>query len=124
VHLSAGDLLRAEVASGSELGQHIKSIIDNGQCVQGETTCKLLENAMVKAGLEKKFLIDGFPRTADNRDSWAKYLGDKTELGAVLFFDADEAVMTDRILKRSATSGRSDDNAEALKKRFADFRDN
>ena len=79
---------------------------------------------MVKAGLEKKFLIDGFPRTADNRDSWAKYLGDKTELAAVLFFDADEAVMTDRILKRSATSGRSDDNAEALKKRFADFRDN
>ena len=49
-------------------------------------------------------------------------MGERTNLGAVLWFDADEATMTDRILKRAANSGRNDDNLETLKKRFASFR--
>ena len=48
---------------------------------------------------------------------------DSVDVSAVLWFDADEATMTDRILKRAATSGRNDDNIETLKKRFANFRD-
>ena len=48
-------------------------------------------------------------------------MGERTTLGAVLWFDADEATMTERILKRAANSGRNDDNAETLKKRFAQF---
>ena len=48
-------------------------------------------------------------------------MGDRTILGAVLWFDADEATMTDRIMKRAASSGRNDDNIETLKKRFAQF---
>lgn len=124
VHLSAGDLLRAEKASGSSLGLEIKAIIDKGNCVPGSVTCELLKNAMVKAGMNNKFLIDGFPRTADNRDSWNEIMSSSTELACVLYFDADEKVMTERILARSATSGRTDDNAEVLKTRFKDFHDN
>lgn len=71
--------------------------------------------------MEKKYLIDGFPRSKDNVDGWNEVMGDRVELGAVLWFDAEEAIMTDRILKRSATSGRNDDNIETLKKRFAQF---
>ena len=48
---------------------------------------------------------------------------DSVDLAAVIFFDADEANMTDRILKRAATSGRNDDNIETIKKRFANFND-
>lgn len=51
-------------------------------------------------------------------------MGESTELACVLYFDADEKVMTDRILARSATSGRADDNAEVLKNRFKDFKEN
>ena len=69
----------------------------------------------------KKYLIDGFPRSADNVQGWNEVMGDRTILGAVLWFDADEATMTDRILKRAASSGRNDDNLETLKKRFAQF---
>ena len=76
VHLSTGDLFRAEIASGSELGNQVKECIDNGQCVPGELPMKILLNAMGKAGLQKRFLIDGFPRTADNIASWEKYLSD------------------------------------------------
>ena len=48
---------------------------------------------------------------------------DTVDVAAVIWFDADEATLTDRILKRAATSGRNDDNIETLKKRFANFRD-
>lgn len=64
-------------------------------------------------------MIDGFPRSEDNVSGWNEVMGDRVFLGAVLHFDADEAIMTDRILKRSATSGRNDDNIETLRKRFA-----
>lgn len=76
---------------------------------------------MEQAGMDKVFLIDGFPRTADNKSSWNECMGGVTDLRAVLFFDADEQVMTERILKRSESSGRTDDNAEVLKKRFESF---
>lgn len=115
--------MRAEKASGSELGQLIMSYIDKGACVPGGVTCQLLMNAMESAGFDKKFLIDGFPRTADNKSGWEEHLGDKTELAAVLYFEAKEEVMTERILARSKTSGRADDNVEALKQRYASFRE-
>lgn len=73
---------------------------------------------MEKAGFDKKFLIDGFPRSKDNVEGWDDVMGDKVNLGAVLYFVADEKVMTDRILARAATSGRNDDNIETLRKRF------
>jgi len=75
---------------------------------------------MYAAGWDQKtYLIDGFPRSDDNVRGWNKVMGDKTELAGVVYFDADEATMTERILARAATSGRNDDNVETLKKRFA-----
>lgn len=68
------------------------------------------------------YLIDGFPRSEDNVQGWNEVMGDKVDLAAVVFFDADEHTMTDRILARAATSGRNDDNIETLKKRFAQFK--
>ena len=64
---------------------------------------------------KKKYLIDGFPRSVDNVEGWNEVMGSRTELGAVLWFDADIETMTGRILKRSTSSGRNDDNIETLK---------
>lgn len=66
-----------------------------------------------------KFLVDGFPRSYDNVDGWNQEMGDKTTLGGVLWFDANEETLTKRILQRSLHSGRNDDNPETLLKRFA-----
>eukprot|EP00352_Strombidinopsis_acuminata_P001880 CAMPEP_0176392570 /NCGR_PEP_ID=MMETSP0126-20121128/40978_1 /TAXON_ID=141414 ORGANISM="Strombidinopsis acuminatum, Strain SPMC142" /NCGR_SAMPLE_ID=MMETSP0126 /ASSEMBLY_ACC=CAM_ASM_000229 /LENGTH=90 /DNA_ID=CAMNT_0017763455 /DNA_START=1065 /DNA_END=1337 /DNA_ORIENTATION=- len=77
---------------------------------------------MKEAGWEKKkFLIDGFPRNEDNYSGWNSVMGDITELGFVLFFEADVDTMTKRIMERSKTSGRNDDNEETLRKRFVIF---
>ena len=120
--MSAGDLLRAERDSGSPNGDLINSYIADGKIVPVAITCNLIKVAMEKSGWEtKKYLIDGFPRSEDNVTGWNEVMGTSTTLGAVLWFDADEATMTERIMKRSANSGRNDDNIETLRKRFAQF---
>jgi len=120
VHLSAGDLLRAERAKGSELGDQIDHHIKNGTIVPVEVTCSLLENAMIaNKDVTNDFLIDGFPRNKDNLDGWQRQMSAKTDVKFTLFFDCTEEICTDRCLQRGmAGSGRTDDNIESLRKRF------
>lgn len=125
-HLSAGDLLREERANpNSEFGQLIEDCIVNGKIVPVEITCSLLENAMNKTKTEtgkNSFLIDGFPRNEDNLSGWTKQMGEKANVQFVLFFDGPTEVFVERCLQRGASgSGRSDDNAESLKKRVVTF---
>jgi UMP-CMP kinase len=120
-HLSAGDLLRAEQdRSGSEYGQLIKDTIKDGKIVPMEVTVKLLENAMhakLSSGTGK-FLIDGFPRKMDQAAFFESAVCPST---CTLFLDCPEGVMKERLLNRGKTSGRSDDNAESIKKRFKTY---
>ena len=83
-------MLRAERDSGSAEAELINNYIANGQIVPVRITCQLIKSAMEKAGFDKKFLIDGFPRSKDNVDGWNDVMGDRVELGAVLYFMADE----------------------------------
>merc|ERR1719272_900491 len=118
VHLSAGDLLRAERKSGSELADMINSFIVNGQIVPGEVTTELIKRAMLESAKES-FLIDGFPRNQDNIDNWNSVVGDAADVRTVLFLDCAMEECTRRVLDRAAQgSGRNDDNIESLKKRF------
>jgi UMP-CMP kinase len=120
VHLSAGDLLREEMNSGSQYGDMIATMIKNGQIVPSHVTVRLLQQAMDKSH-KAKFLIDGFPRNSENNEAFEKELGSKVEVPFLLFFDCPEEVMEKRLLKRGETSGRSDDNIESIKKRFRTF---
>ncbi|GBG90227.1 hypothetical protein CBR_g50406 [Chara braunii] len=116
VHLSAGDLLRAEVASGSEHGVMLQNMMKEGKIVPAEVTVGLLQAAMAKSG-KNKFLIDGFPRDEDNRLTFERVTGIIPEF--VLFFDCPEDVMEKRLLNRG--EGRVDDNVETIRKRFKVF---
>ncbi|KAI0101591.1 uridylate kinase [Nemania sp. FL0031] len=139
-HLSAGDLLRAEQnREGSQYGELIKDYIKNGLIVPMEVTIALLENAMRdamtttstttssstpttttsdKPVLKGKFLIDGFPRKFDQA---VKFEEAVCPAQFVLFYDCPEAEMERRLLERGKTSGRDDDNAESIRKRFRTF---
>jgi len=123
VHLSAGDLLRAERAKGNDLGKQIDEHIKNGTIVPVETTCSLLENAMIaNKDVTNNFLIDGFPRNKDNLDGWESQMAAKTDVKFTLFFECSEDICTRRCLERGkAGSGRADDNMESLKKRFVTY---
>ncbi|KAH8983673.1 UMP-CMP kinase [Lactarius hatsudake] len=130
-HLSAGDLLRAEQdRPNSQFGDLIRTYIREGNIVPMEVTIKLLENAM-DAVLESKtgegwgdgkgrFLIDGFPRKMDQA---LKFEEDVCTSSLVLFFTTNEETMLERLLERSKTSGRDDDNIESIKKRFVTYKE-
>ncbi|CAL0329522.1 unnamed protein product [Lupinus luteus] len=115
-HLSAGDLLRAEIKSGSENGTMIQNMIKEGKIVPSEVTIKLLQRAIEEDGNDK-FLIDGFPRNEENRAAFEKVTG--IEPAFVLFFDCPEEEMEKRLLSRN--QGREDDNIETIRKRFKVF---
>ncbi|KAL4859014.1 Proton/sulfate cotransporter 2 [Chlorella vulgaris] len=116
VHLSAGDLLRAHMKSGSPEGQMVADMIKDGKIVPSHVTISLLQQAMDDSG-KHKFLIDGFPRNEENRSSFESQTGIQPEL--VLFFDCPEEVMERRLLGRN--EGRTDDNMETIRKRFKVF---
>ena len=125
VHLSAGDLLRAERNKAqSELGDEINACIAAGQLVRSEITCQLLENAMRSAYAKDKtthFLIDGYPRSQSNMDVWVETMQQHT-MTAVLDFVCPEETLIGRLLERGKSSGRVDDNLATVQKRFDTFR--
>ncbi|OAV95471.1 cytidylate kinase [Puccinia triticina 1-1 BBBD Race 1] len=121
VHLSAGDLLRAEQnREGSTYGSMIKYHIREGKIVPMHVTIKLLENAIGAAVAQGKtrFLVDGFPRQMDQA---VKFDEDVCQSTFVLFLTCPEETLLQRLLERGKTSGREDDNEESIKKRFRTF---
>ncbi|MEW5310899.1 MAG: hypothetical protein WDW38_002654 [Sanguina aurantia] len=117
VHLSAGDLLREEVASGSGVGAACEALMREGQLVPVSVTLGLLRNAMIRSQ-GHAFLVDGFPRALDQAEAFERAIGAPA---SVLFFDCPREEMERRLLHRGLTSGRSDDNAATIIKRFTTF---
>ncbi|XP_021079462.1 adenylate kinase isoenzyme 1 isoform X1 [Mesocricetus auratus] len=118
-HLSTGDLLRAEVSSGSERGKMLSSIMEKGQLVPLETVLDMLREAMLaKVDSSNGFLIDGYPREVKQGEEFEQRIGQPTLL---LYVDAGADTMTQRLLKRGETSGRVDDNEETIKKRLETY---
>ncbi|WKX93854.1 hypothetical protein Q1695_011261 [Nippostrongylus brasiliensis] len=120
VHLSAGDLLRAErQRKDSKYGQLIEEHITNGTIVPVEITCKLLENAMDEAGDARGFLVDGFPRNQNNLEGWEQQMKGKVDVKFVLFLSCPVDTCINRCLHRG--QGRTDDNEESLRKRIETY---
>ncbi|KAG6332256.1 hypothetical protein ID866_6836 [Astraeus odoratus] len=125
-HISAGDLLRAEQnRKESQYGELIRTCIREGTIVPMEVTIKLLEIAMATEMQERtsanwsngggRFLIDGFPRKMDQALEFDRAV---CPARLVIHFTTKEEVMLRRLLERSKTSSREDDNIESIKKRF------
>ncbi|KAL4609433.1 adenylate kinase isoenzyme 1 [Arapaima gigas] len=115
-HLSSGDLLRAEVSSGSERGKQLSAIMQRGELVPLETVLDMIKEAMIaKADTSKGFLIDGYPREVRQGEEFEKKIGAPSLL---LYIDAKAETMVKRLMKRGETSGRTDDNEETIKKRL------
>ncbi|OVA19539.1 Adenylate kinase [Macleaya cordata] len=115
-HLSAGDLLRKEISSNSDKGAMILDTIKEGKIVPSEVTVNLIQRAIESSG-NYKFLIDGFPRSEENRIAFERIMG--AEPNFVLFFDCPEDEMVKRVLSRN--QGRVDDNIDTIKKRLKVF---
>ncbi|MFZ9388153.1 MAG: adenylate kinase [Chitinophagaceae bacterium] len=120
IHLSTGNLLRAEIAEKTPLGMEARSFIDKGQLVPDEVVIGMVDSYFEQNKDARGFLFDGFPRTVAQAKALDKLLElRKTGIASVLALDVDEEELVKRLLNRGKTSGRSDDTDESvIRKRF------
>ena len=119
-HLSTGDALRAEIATGSELGKLISSYISKGQLVPDEVTIEMLSKHIDSLPADTKGLVfDGFPRTENQAVELEKLMQKRGDKAAVLLdINVPEDEVIRRLLERGKTSGRADDNLDTIKERL------
>jgi adenylate kinase len=119
-HISSGDLYRAAVADGSELGKQVEPLLREGKLVPDEITIPLIRDAIERAG--DGFILDGYPRNlaqAEALDEMLEEIG--RPLSIVLLLELDDDVARERMQKRAALEGRSDDTPEAIERRLATY---
>src|SRR5689334_1159583 len=124
VQLSTGDMLRAAIASGSELGKRVEGIMQRGDLVSDEIVVELIESRLPEADAAGGAIFDGFPRTlaqAEALDAMLAHRGAKIDL--VLRLKVDDEQLTKRIAGRFAESGRPDDNPDSFKVRLQAYND-
>ena len=124
IHLSTGNLLRQEIYDRTPLGLEAKNIMDKGQLVPDEVVIGMIDTCLEKHPEAKGFLFDGFPRTIAQAEALDKLLAlKKTGIHKVLALEVTEDELVKRLLKRGETSGRTDDNDEAvIRRRFNVYR--
>lgn len=119
VQLSTGDMLRAAIASGSELGQKVSGIMQRGELVTDEIVIGLIEERLPETEAAGGAIFDGFPRTlaqAQALDAMLARRGSKIDV--VVRLKVDDGVLVERVAGRFAESGRPDDNPESFKVRL------
>lgn len=119
-HISTGDLLRAAIKAETELGRAAKGYIDAGQLVPDELIIGLIERVLEERKPQYGLIFDGFPRTVPQAEALETLLTKYgTKVHAVLDLQVAEEELIDRLLKRGADSGRSDDNLETIQNRLS-----
>ena len=119
-HVSTGDMFRAAIASGTELGRRVEPILASGDLVPDELTVALIRERLSEQDATDGFVLDGFPRNlaqADALDGMLAEIG--RGLDAVLFFDLSDELAVERIRGRALDEDRDDDTPEAIGRRLA-----
>lgn len=116
VHISTGDLLRSEVEKGTHRGRLIEAIMKQGGLAPNEIVQELLNIKMLaELPHARAFLIDGYPREKQQADEFVR---DAKPPKRILYLDAPDDVIIDRLNKRGKTSGRADDNEDSVRRRL------
>lgn len=123
-HISTGDLLRAEVAAGSELGLQAKEVMARGELVSDEILLGMIRSRLSREDVANGFILDGYPRNvaqANALDALLASIGQP--LQAVVQLDVANELLVERIAGRAKAEGREDDNPESVRKRLQVYSD-
>jgi adenylate kinase len=118
-HISTGELLRTAAKAGTLLGQKAKAVIDRGELVSDEIMLGLIEERLSGDNVTSGFILDGYPRNlaqAEALDELLERLGQPVD--EALQIDVDPELLVQRIAKRAAEEGRSDDTEDVVRKRM------
>lgn len=117
--ISTGDIFRENVKNETELGQQAKAFMDRGEYVPDSLTNALVRDRLDWDDAKQGFLLDGYPRTADQVEELDSILGDKNEsLNAVVLITADTDEVVRRLLNRAQEQGRADDTEDVIRRRL------
>ena len=118
-HISTGDVLRAEIKNGTELGKTAKGYIDQGQLIPDELMIDILASVFDSFKDSKGVIFDGFPRTIAQAEALKKMLAERgQDVSVMVDLDVPEEELMVRLIKRGKDSCRADDNEETIKKRL------
>lgn len=119
-HLSTGDVLRAEIAKGSELGQQIDALISNGNLVPDEMMYGVIDNYLASLPADcKGTIFDGYPRTVAQAEALTELLCKYNMEAIMIDLMVDEQLLIQRLIERGKVSGRADDNLNTIRHRIA-----
>ena len=118
-HISTGDVLRAEIKNGTELGKTAKGYIDQGQLIPDELMIDILASVFDSFKDSKGVIFDGCPRTIAQAEALKKMLAERgQDVSVMVDLEVPEDELMVRLIKRGKDSGRADDNEETIKKRL------
>ncbi len=122
-HLSTGDILRAEAASGSGIGKEAERIMRAGDLVPDDLIIRIVQGTLRDPKRSSDVLLDGFPRTLEQARALDRMLaGEGHKVDFVIALDVPEKVLVERLLHRAAVEGRADDTREAIAERMHEYR--
>ena len=118
-HISTGDVLRAEIKNGTELGKVAQGYIDQGQLIPDELMVDILAKVYDQQPAGRGVIFDGFPRTIAQAEALKKMLQERGhDMGLMIELVVEEDILMARLLNRAKEQGRADDNEETIRKRF------
>jgi adenylate kinase len=121
-HIASGEILRAEMAAGSELGLRVKDVYDRGDLVSDDLMIELIRHRLAQTDTENGFILDGFPRTtvqAEALDSMFDEIG--RNFSVIFALQIPDDVAFERLRRRAEIEGRADDTAEAIRRRLENY---
>lgn len=119
-HVNTGEMFRAECAAGTELGERVRSILDEGDLVPDEVTIEVVRARLAQDDTARGFVLEGFPRTLAQAEALDRVLVeiDRGELCVVLDFQVSDEIAVPRLLGRAGLEGRSDDTLDRIQHRL------
>ena len=121
-YISTGQVLRAEMAAGTEIGLKVKDIINHGGFASDEIVAEIIRNFIENHPNTNGFLFDGFPRTVKQAEILDELFNEYgLKLSGVLSLEVPENILVERMLERGKTSGRADDNIDSIRHRFVEY---
>jgi adenylate kinase len=121
-HIASGEILRAEMDAGTELGKRVKDIYDRGDLVSDDLMIELIRNRLEQPDTEAGFVLDGFPRTTVQAEALDSMFNDIGRNFSVAFaLQIPDEVAFDRLRRRAEVEGRADDTDEAIQRRLDNY---
>jgi adenylate kinase len=121
-HIASGEILRAEMDAGTELGKRVKDVYDRGDLVSDDLMIELIRNRLEQPDTDAGFVLDGFPRTTVQAEALDTMFNDIGRNFSVAFaLQIPDEVAFDRLRRRAEVEGRADDTDEAIQRRLDNY---